>query len=79
MTSSSEQTKIHALSVKKYQSSKKCNVCNEERTPGFSWLVVTCGCGCGEKKRTCENCPAGTPPTCDGIKYKKMNKDCTTQ
>ena len=79
MASSSEQTKIHALSVKKYQSSKKCNDCNEERAPGFSWLVVTCGCGCGEKKRTCENCPAGAPPTCNGIKYKRMNKDCTTQ
>ena len=79
MASSSEQTKIRSLSVEKYQSSKKWNACNEERTPGFSWLVVTCGCGCGEKKRTCENCPAGVPPTCDGIKYKRMNKDCTTQ
>ena len=58
MSSSSEQ-KIHALSVQKYNSSRKCHVCGEEQPAGFSWVVITCVCGCDEKKRTCDKCPVG--------------------
>ena len=60
------------LSLETYSSSKKCNGCGENRPAGFNWLVVTCGCGCGEKKRTCQDCPAGTPPECIGIKYTQI-------
>ena len=72
-------TQIHGLSVEKYNSQKKCDNCGEDRSGGFQWLVVTCACGCGAKKRTCEICPAGLPPTCDGIEYRRsLNKECTT-
>ena len=67
------EVQINALSVETYQSSKNCGVCYEQRPPGFSWMVVTCGCGCGEKKRSCQDCPAGTPPKCNGIKYKILD------
>ena len=49
MSSSSVQ-KIHALSVQKYNNSRKCNVCGKEQPAGFSWVMVTCVCGCDEKK-----------------------------
>ena len=68
----SNEVKINALSLETYSSSKKCSDCGENRPPGFNWLVVSCGCGCGEKKRTCQDCPAGTPPECNGIKYTRM-------
>ena len=68
MSSSSEQ-KINALSVEKYDSSRKCHECGREFLAGFSWLVITCGCGCGERKRTCDACPAGSLPTCCGGKW----------
>ena len=74
---------IHALSVEAYDKKRTCHECGEEKPTGFEWMVVTCGCGCGSKKRTCDLCPAGTPPICDGIDhikvYRKLNKECTTQ
>ena len=77
---SSSDVKINALSVESYENTRKCHECNEERATGFEWVVVTCGCGCGSKKRTCDLCPAGSLPMCDGKKiYRKLNKDCTTQ
>ena len=74
----SSGTKINALTVEKYEIIKKCDICCKEQPVGFEFLVVTCGCGCGEKKRSCEDCPAGSTPTCSGIKYKRLNKECTT-
>ena len=74
---------INALSVESYDTKRKCHECGEEKPAEFEWMVVTCGCGCGAKKRTCDLCPAGTLPTCDGIDhikiYRKLNKECTTQ
>lgn len=72
---SAAKVHVNALSLESCSSSKKCSDCDEIRTPGFNWLVVTCGCGCDEKRRTCENCPAGAPPKCYGIKYSCLNKD----
>ena len=59
-----DQVQINALSLETYSTSKKCDYCGENREPGFNWLVVSCGCGCGEKKITCDNCPAGGAPKC---------------
>ena len=74
---------INALSVESYDKKRICHECGEERPAGFEWMVVICGCGCEAKKRTCDLCPAGTLPTCDGIDhikvYRKLNKECTTQ
>ena len=80
---SSSDVKINALSVESYENTRKCHECGEERPTGFEWMVVTCGCGCGSKKRTCDLCPAGSLPTCDGIDhirtYRKLNKECEMQ
>ena len=46
----SSGTKINALTVEKYEVTKKCDICCKEQPVGFEFLVVTCGCGCGEKK-----------------------------
>ena len=79
----SSDVHINALSVESYDDTRKCHECGEEKPAEFEWMVVTCGCGCGAKKRTCDLCPAGSLPTCDGIDhikiYRKLNKECTTQ
>ena len=69
---STTDVRVNALSLETYSNSKICSGCGEDRPPGFNWIVVTCGCGCGEKRRTCENCPAGVPPKCIGMKYSRF-------
>ena len=71
MSRASEVT-VNPLSLETYSISKICAECNDARPPGFNWLVVTCGCGCGEKRRTCEKCPAVVGPECSGIKYTRL-------
>ena len=71
MSRASEVT-VNLLSLETYSISKICGECSDARPPGFNWLVVTCGCGCGEKRRTCEKCPAVVGPECSGIKYTRL-------
>ena len=58
------QVQVHGLSLESYDVSKKCDECGENKEARFNWLVVSCGCGCGEKRKTCNVCPAGLAPKC---------------
>ena len=61
---------VNAFSLETYSVSKVCGECNSAQPPGYNWLFVTCGCG--EKRRMCEKCPAGVGPECLGIKYTRV-------
>ena len=43
-----------SMSERRKKKNMSCHGCGEERAGGFEWMVVTCGCGCGEERRTCE-------------------------
>ena len=62
-----------SMSERRKKKNMSCHECGEERAGGFEWMVVTCGCGCGEEKRTCGLCPPPSLPTyVDHIKiYRK--------
>ena len=57
---------------KRKKKNMSCHECGEERAGGFEWMVVTCGCGCEEERRTCDLCAPSLPTYVDHIKiYRK--------
>ena len=55
----------------KRKKKKTCHGCGKEHADEFEWVVTTCGCGCEDKRRTCDLCTPSLPTYVDHIKINR--------